>query len=173
MAGRRDAAGAARAAAGAVLGLVQEWLAEERLAGSRLVVVTRGAVAAGPGEGVADLAGAAVWGLVRSAQSENPGRLVLADLPAAGGWPARMRRGAGGGAGVRGAGAGGPGRARCSGGGWRARLRGCWSRRTAAARGGWTSPSGARWTAWRWWRARRRRRRWRPGRCGSRSARPG
>ena len=38
-----------------------------------------------PGEGVADLAGAAVWGLVRSAQSENPGRLVLADLPAAGG----------------------------------------------------------------------------------------
>src|SRR5712691_5546563 len=26
----------------------------------------------------------AVWGLVRSAQSENPGRLVLADLPATG-----------------------------------------------------------------------------------------
>ena len=50
---------------------------------ARLVVVTRGAVAAEPGEGVADLAGAAVWGLVRSVQSENPGRLVLADLPAA------------------------------------------------------------------------------------------
>ena len=30
------------------------------------------------------LAGAAVCGLVRSAQSENPGRLVLADLPAGG-----------------------------------------------------------------------------------------
>ena len=43
--------------------------------------MTRGAVAVVPGEGVADLAGAAVWGLVRSAQSENPGRLVLADLP--------------------------------------------------------------------------------------------
>ena len=81
-----------------MLGLVQEWLGEERLAGSRLVVVTRGAVAAGPGEGVADLAGAAVWGLVRSAQSENPGRLVLADLPVAG-LDGRMRPGAGGGAG--------------------------------------------------------------------------
>ena len=80
-----DVAGAARVAAGAVLGLVQEWLAMESLAASQLVVVTRGAVAAGPGEGVADLAGAAVWGLVRSAQSENPGRVVLADLPAAGG----------------------------------------------------------------------------------------
>ena len=47
---------------------------------SRLVVVTAGGGGGGAGEGVADLAGAAVWGLVRSAQSENPGRLVLADL---------------------------------------------------------------------------------------------
>jgi NADPH:quinone reductase-like Zn-dependent oxidoreductase/acyl carrier protein len=80
------AAAAARAEAGRVLGVVQRWLAEEGLASSRLVVVTAGAVAAVAGEGVADLAGAAVWGLVRSAQSENPGRLVLADLPASG-WP--------------------------------------------------------------------------------------
>ncbi|WP_439330694.1 SDR family NAD(P)-dependent oxidoreductase [Mycobacterium scrofulaceum] len=43
-----------------------------------LVVLTRGAVAL-PGEDVADLAGAAVWGLVRSAQAENPGRIVLMD----------------------------------------------------------------------------------------------
>ncbi len=43
-----------------------------------LIVVTRGAVAL-PGEAVTDLAGAAVWGLVRSAQTENPGRIVLAD----------------------------------------------------------------------------------------------
>jgi hypothetical protein len=78
-----DPAAAARAAAGQVLGLVQQWLGEERLASSRLLIVTRGAVSAVAGEGVADLAGAAVWGLVRSAQSENPGRLVLADLPAA------------------------------------------------------------------------------------------
>jgi polyketide synthase 7 len=31
------------------------------------------------GEDVSDLAGAAVWGLVRSAQTENPGRIVLVD----------------------------------------------------------------------------------------------
>ncbi|SHN08502.1 pimaricinolide synthase PimS1 [Actinacidiphila paucisporea] len=44
----------------------------------RLVIVTRGAVGL-PGEDVADLAGAAVWGLVRSAQAEQPGRFVLVD----------------------------------------------------------------------------------------------
>ncbi|WP_326638683.1 SDR family NAD(P)-dependent oxidoreductase [Streptosporangium sp. NBC_01755] len=63
-----------------VLGLLQGWLAEERFAESRLVFVTRGAVAAGDGEVVADLAAAAVWGLVRSAQSENPGRFLLVDV---------------------------------------------------------------------------------------------
>ena len=82
VAGAPEVAAAARRAAGQALGLVQEWVAEERLASSQLVLVTAGAVAASPGEGVADLAGAAAWGLVRSAQSENPGRLVLADLPA-------------------------------------------------------------------------------------------
>ncbi|WP_030689644.1 beta-ketoacyl reductase, partial [Streptomyces sp. NRRL B-1347] len=60
-----------------VLERVQAWVADEGLAGERLVVVTRGAVDAGGG--VRDMAGAAVWGLVRSAQSENPGRLVLVD----------------------------------------------------------------------------------------------
>ena len=78
-------AAAARAVTGRLLGLVQGFLGQDVLGGARLVVVTRGAVAAGPGEGVADLAGAAAWGLVRSVQAENPGRLVLADLPAAGG----------------------------------------------------------------------------------------
>ncbi|WP_432969465.1 SDR family NAD(P)-dependent oxidoreductase [Dactylosporangium sp. CA-233914] len=58
---------------------VQGWLADERCAGSRLVVLTRGAVAAVPGEDVTDLAGAAVWGLLRSAQSEHPGRFMLID----------------------------------------------------------------------------------------------
>ncbi|MFY2861671.1 beta-ketoacyl synthase N-terminal-like domain-containing protein, partial [Mycobacterium sp. THU-M104] len=43
-----------------------------------LVVSTRGAVALAD-EGVEDLAGAAVWGLVRSAQAEHPGRFVLVD----------------------------------------------------------------------------------------------
>ncbi|MYR45414.1 SDR family NAD(P)-dependent oxidoreductase, partial [Streptomyces sp. SID5910] len=62
------------------LGVLQEWLGEERFAGSRLVVVTRGAVSAVPGEGVSDLAAAAVWGLVRSAQAEHPERFVLCDV---------------------------------------------------------------------------------------------
>ncbi|MFI1370054.1 SDR family NAD(P)-dependent oxidoreductase [Streptomyces griseochromogenes] len=79
-----DAAQAARRAAGSMLGLVQEWMEEQRLESAQLVVVTRGAVSAVPGEGVTDLAAAAVWGLLRSAQSENPGRLVLADLPVTG-----------------------------------------------------------------------------------------
>ena len=39
-------------------------------------------VAALPGEGVEDLAGAAAWGVGRTAQTEHPGRLVLLDLPA-------------------------------------------------------------------------------------------
>ncbi|MGW2190391.1 type I polyketide synthase, partial [Streptomyces sp. NPDC001719] len=68
------------------LALVQDWLAEERFAGSRLVTVTRGAVATEADDDVADLAAAAVWGLVRTAQAEHPGRFVLVDLeaPAAG-----------------------------------------------------------------------------------------
>ncbi|MFI0858636.1 SDR family NAD(P)-dependent oxidoreductase, partial [Streptomyces sp. NPDC021098] len=61
------------------LGLLQGWLAEPRLADTRLVVVTRGAVAHAEGD-VPDLAGAAIWGLVRSAQAENPGRFLLLDL---------------------------------------------------------------------------------------------
>ncbi|MER7758032.1 SDR family NAD(P)-dependent oxidoreductase, partial [Kitasatospora sp. NPDC097643] len=69
-------ASAVRAALHGVLGTVQEWLADERFAASRLVLVTRGAV----GAEVEDLVHAPVWGLVRSAQSENPGRLVLLDL---------------------------------------------------------------------------------------------
>jgi acyl transferase domain-containing protein/thioesterase domain-containing protein len=78
-----DVAGSARALTVGVLDLVQRWLVEDRLGPARLAVVTRGAVAALPGEGVADPAAATVWGLVRSAQSENPDRLLLLDLPAA------------------------------------------------------------------------------------------
>ncbi|MFF1909814.1 SDR family NAD(P)-dependent oxidoreductase, partial [Kitasatospora sp. NPDC058218] len=70
-----------RAVAGRVLGVVRSWLSEERFAGSRLVVVTRGAVAVREGEGL-DVVQAPVWGLVRSAQAENPGRFLLVDLEA-------------------------------------------------------------------------------------------
>ncbi|MBB4919038.1 type I polyketide synthase [Streptosporangium saharense] len=61
-----------------VLRLVQEWLMEPRLANARLAILTQGAVAAGADD-VPDPVSAAVWGLVRSAQSENPDRLVLID----------------------------------------------------------------------------------------------
>ncbi|MCC8455745.1 SpnB-like Rossmann fold domain-containing protein, partial [Streptomyces rochei] len=62
--------------------MVQEWLAGERFAGSRLVVVTRGAMPVGVGGSAAagDVVQAPVWGLVRAALAENPGRFALADL---------------------------------------------------------------------------------------------
>ncbi|MET8810281.1 SDR family NAD(P)-dependent oxidoreductase, partial [Streptomyces sp. NPDC004546] len=66
------------ARAARVLAVVQQFLSDPRLAETTLVVVTEGAVSVA-GEAVTDLAGAAVWGLVRSAQSENPDRLVLVD----------------------------------------------------------------------------------------------
>ncbi|MFF4701202.1 type I polyketide synthase [Streptomyces chattanoogensis] len=62
-----------------VLTLLQDWLAADALSGTRLVLVTREAVAARPDEAVPNLAHAALWGLVRSAQSENPGRFVIVD----------------------------------------------------------------------------------------------
>uniref|UniRef100_UPI00131AF748 type I polyketide synthase n=1 Tax=Amycolatopsis anabasis TaxID=1840409 RepID=UPI00131AF748 len=71
---------ATHAAVREALALVRSWLADERLTAARLVFVTRGAVATGDGEELGDLAGAAVWGLVRSAQSEHPGRFVLLDI---------------------------------------------------------------------------------------------
>ncbi|MEU5289070.1 type I polyketide synthase, partial [Streptomyces sp. NPDC020755] len=55
-------------------------VADERFGDARLVFVTRGAVATEPDADVTDLAQAAVWGLVRSVQTENPDRFVLADL---------------------------------------------------------------------------------------------
>ncbi|WP_228717938.1 type I polyketide synthase [Kitasatospora acidiphila] len=60
-----------------VLKALQDWQGDPDTAGSRLVVVTRDATAAAP-----DLAGAAVWGLVRTAQSELPGRVILIDVDA-------------------------------------------------------------------------------------------
>ena len=122
----RRAGGAARVAAGGCWGWCRGGWPRSGWRRSRLVVVTRGAVAAGPGEGVTDLAGAAVWGLVRSAQSEHPGRLVLADLPADG---CGRRGGAGGAA------AAGPGsRSWRSGTGW------CYARRLARPAGGLVPP---------------------------------
>jgi acyl transferase domain-containing protein/acyl-CoA synthetase (AMP-forming)/AMP-acid ligase II/thioesterase domain-containing protein/NADP-dependent 3-hydroxy acid dehydrogenase YdfG/acyl carrier protein len=71
-------AAAVRDATHLALRWMQRWLADDRVASSRLVIATRGAV--GAGADVTDLGHAAVWGLVRSAQSEHPGRVVLVDL---------------------------------------------------------------------------------------------
>ncbi|MFI6039314.1 type I polyketide synthase [Streptomyces sp. NPDC051315] len=62
-----------------VLGWTQRFLAETSLAESTLVVLTRLALDTGRGESVESLPGASVWGLIRSAQSEHPGRIRLVD----------------------------------------------------------------------------------------------
>ncbi|MFJ1569957.1 SDR family NAD(P)-dependent oxidoreductase, partial [Streptomyces erythrochromogenes] len=74
LSGDEDVVESVHALSARALSLVQEWLGEERSADSRLVFVTRGAMSGD------DLAAAAVWGLVRSAQSEHPGRFVLVDV---------------------------------------------------------------------------------------------
>ena len=60
--------------------LLQAFLADERLNASKLVLVTKGAVATSNEEDITDLAASTVWGLVRSAQSEHPDRFVLIDI---------------------------------------------------------------------------------------------
>ncbi|MEO5877266.1 MAG: type I polyketide synthase, partial [Streptosporangiaceae bacterium] len=59
-----------RAALHRVLGLLQEWFTDDLLDQARLVVVTHGT----------NLVDAPVWGLVRAAQAEHPGRVLLLDL---------------------------------------------------------------------------------------------
>ncbi len=61
------------------LSLAQAWLAQERLASMRLVFVTHRAVGVHPAERVQGLSRSPLWGLIRSAQSENPGRFALVD----------------------------------------------------------------------------------------------
>ncbi|MEU7723632.1 SDR family NAD(P)-dependent oxidoreductase [Streptomyces tibetensis] len=64
-----------------VLELVQRWLAATAgTEGPRLVVATRGAVAVRDDGEVTDPAAAAAWGLLRSAQAEEPGRFLLVDV---------------------------------------------------------------------------------------------
>jgi acyl transferase domain-containing protein/acyl carrier protein len=59
-----------------VLAEVQRRLTSEE----RLAIVTTGAVAAGPDEDVPNLTTSGVWGLIRAAQAEHPGRYSLIDL---------------------------------------------------------------------------------------------
>ncbi|MGW1077925.1 SDR family NAD(P)-dependent oxidoreductase, partial [Streptomyces sp. NPDC002537] len=69
--------GRIREATAKTLRLLQEWPTE---GAPRIVVVTRNAVAARPGEDVIDLTHAPVQGLVRAAQAERPGQFLLVDV---------------------------------------------------------------------------------------------
>ncbi|GLF98832.1 SDR family NAD(P)-dependent oxidoreductase [Streptomyces yaizuensis] len=73
-------AASVRALVRETVGQLQGWLADERHTDTHLVVVTHGAVTAVAGEQLRSLGQAALWGLLRTAQSEHPGRFTLADL---------------------------------------------------------------------------------------------
>ncbi|MFF3396758.1 SDR family NAD(P)-dependent oxidoreductase, partial [Streptomyces sp. NPDC002669] len=75
-----DTPGHVRITVHRTLEAVQQWLAGEEFMRSRLAVVTQGALATRPGEDVTDLAGAALWGLMRTVQAEEPDRFALVDL---------------------------------------------------------------------------------------------
>ncbi len=74
----RELPESAHAATGELLELAQAFLATEPLAESRLCLLTEGAVATAAGESP-ELAIAPLWGLLRSAHSEHPGRFALID----------------------------------------------------------------------------------------------
>ncbi|WP_017576355.1 type I polyketide synthase [Nocardiopsis kunsanensis] len=78
--GAGDDPEAARRTTREMLALLQEWADDETREETPLVVLTRRAVPVLPGEDVTDLEQAPLWGLVRSAQTERPGRFVLVDL---------------------------------------------------------------------------------------------
>jgi acyl transferase domain-containing protein/acyl carrier protein len=74
-----DPIAGAHTASQRALDLVKTWAAAQSLGQARLVFLTEGAVTAEPGERP-DLATAPIWGLVRSAHSEHPGRFGLLDV---------------------------------------------------------------------------------------------
>ncbi|MET9487045.1 type I polyketide synthase [Nocardia sp. NPDC006630] len=75
---------AVRAELADMLAQLQTWLADARFAETKLVILSRGVQAVTAAEDISDLAGATVWALVRSAQSEYQDRIVQVDLDEAG-----------------------------------------------------------------------------------------
>ncbi|MFD7909101.1 beta-ketoacyl reductase, partial [Kitasatospora sp. NPDC059747] len=61
------------------LTLVQNWLAQDHPTGTRLALITHGALATHPNEPVPALTQSTAWGLIRTAQSEHPGHFTLID----------------------------------------------------------------------------------------------
>jgi len=74
-----DLAGRTREVCASALADIRQWLGDARLAGSRLILVTTGAVAV-RAEEAPDPATAALGGLIRSAWSEHPGQIALVDI---------------------------------------------------------------------------------------------
>jgi acyl transferase domain-containing protein/acyl carrier protein len=74
-------AAAARAATGSALELARDWLAADGLGDARLIVLTRGAVAAAEDDDP-DLVAAPLWGFFHSAASEHRGRFSVLDRDA-------------------------------------------------------------------------------------------
>ncbi len=77
-----DLSGEAGRALHRALDLLQRWLADESTADHRLVVVTRGAVDTADA-GVEDVVHAPLWGMLRSAQVEQPDRFTIVDIGSA------------------------------------------------------------------------------------------
>ncbi|MEW1754737.1 type I polyketide synthase [Streptomyces angustmyceticus] len=74
-----DPAEATRRAVHQALEAAQAWLNDERFGAARLVLCTRDAVADRAGAPVSGLPQSVVWGLIRTAKAENPGRFALLD----------------------------------------------------------------------------------------------
>ncbi|MET8877843.1 SDR family NAD(P)-dependent oxidoreductase [Nocardia sp. NPDC004604] len=78
--GESDLLAGTHALTHAVLRLLQAWSSTPwRSTAATLVVTTRGAVTVAGDDEITDLPATAVWGLVRTAQTEDPGRLVILD----------------------------------------------------------------------------------------------
>ncbi|UCM87587.1 type I polyketide synthase [Streptomyces marincola] len=61
------------------LALIQDFLTNEHLAQTHLIALTHHAIATHPTEDITDLPHAPTWGLLRTAQTENPHRITLLD----------------------------------------------------------------------------------------------
>ncbi|MXM69126.1 SDR family NAD(P)-dependent oxidoreductase, partial [Streptomyces sp. HUCO-GS316] len=70
---------AAHEVARGALTVVHDWLADERFAASKLVVLTRRALSVTGDTHPTDVVLAPLWGLLRAAVAENPDRFVLVD----------------------------------------------------------------------------------------------
>jgi acyl transferase domain-containing protein len=80
LAGGDELVGSVHANLHRVIAAVQQWLAQELFADARMVVLTSRAISTSVEEGVPGLATAPLWGFIRSAQHEHPGRLILMDV---------------------------------------------------------------------------------------------